>query len=97
MAADGVEVVVELSLGDLNLRMDGVEGVAHLVTDGGVHVGHVLALGVHAVHHDLLRDVDQLDGELGFLSGSDLSEWEDLDEEEVESSFGIEASRLLLF
>jgi len=96
VAADGFEMVVELGLGNLNLGVDGVERVAHFVTDGGVHVGHVLALGVHAVHHDLLRDVDQLDGELRFLPGSYLSKWEDLDEEEVKGCFGIKTSFLLL-
>jgi len=50
----------------IDLRDDGVEGIPHLVADGGVHDTHVLALDVeklaldaqgHVLHlnHDLLR------------------------------------------
>jgi len=44
---------------------NGVQGIAHLVADGGVHERVELRLGLDLVVEDALGDVDDLDGRLG--------------------------------
>ena len=52
----------------LELGVDRVQRVPHLVGDRGIDVGHVLPLCVEVVHQDLLGEVDKLDGDLRVIS-----------------------------